>query len=66
MNAEPAPIEAAQDAYQAWLRARSLAVDAARAFLARFDAEARAELEAMLEVEAKQRAQFEALAMRLT
>lgn len=53
-------LDAAQDAYQTWLRARSLALEAARAFLAKGDAIAKQELEAMLMAETKMRAEFEA------
>ncbi len=54
-------IDAAQDAYQAWLRARSLAINAARAFLDRGDNDTKLELSAMLEAERKQRENFETL-----
>lgn len=59
MNTAPATLDAAQDAYQAWLRARALAIDAARAFVARGDAESRQELEGFLATESRQRAEFE-------
>ena len=58
-------LDAAQDAYQAWLRARSLALDAARAFLAKGDPGAKQELEAMLMAETKTRAEFEARVQKL-